>query len=97
MAAVLQELSLPAEKRKWHGKVGFVPYDFRMPTWDRVKETYWNPYERHILTPQVFGLGWTVNFYALIENLGLIRRPELSEENFLLPNKRMKQILRPGK
>ena len=32
-AAVVQELSKPKELRRWHGKVlGFIPYDFRLPT-----------------------------------------------------------------
>lgn len=92
--AIAQELSKPREKRTWHGKVLLVPYDFRFPTLEKVRETYWNPYETHILVPMVFGLGWTINFYALFENLGFFQRPGLSEESFLLPNKRMRQILR---
>jgi hypothetical protein len=95
-AAIARELSKPGEKRYWHGKVaGFIPYDFRKPSLDRFKESYWNPYERHVLTPRVFGLGWAINFYALFENLGLIQEGDTSEESFLLPNKRMRQILRP--
>ncbi len=43
-AAVYQELRKPPEQRTWHGKVaGVVPYDFRMPTFERLRETYWNP------------------------------------------------------
>ena len=43
---------------------------------------------------QVFGIGWTVNLYALLENLGIIK-PGASEENFLMPNKSIKEILKP--
>ncbi len=94
-AAIAQELSKPREERRWHGKVlGFIPYDFRLPTWYRFKESYWNPYERHVLTPQVIGIGWTVNFYALFENLGFIHQGDFSEENFLMPNKRMRQLMK---
>ncbi len=56
-AAIVQELSKPKKERRWHGKVmGFIPYDFRLPTWERFKETYWNPYERHVLTPRFSAL-----------------------------------------
>ena len=93
MAAVLQELEKPAEERKWHGKVaGFIPYDFRLPTLERVKETYWNPYERRVFTPEVFGIGWAINFYALLENLGVIER-DVSEESFLMPTESIKEVL----
>jgi len=96
VAAISQELSKPKDKRTWHGKaLGIFPYDFRIPTSDRLKEAYWNSYDRHIITPKALGIGWTINFYALFENLGLIRQPGISEENFLMPNERMKQILRP--
>jgi hypothetical protein len=96
VAAVVQELSKPKELRRWHGTVfGFIPYDFRLPTFERLKESYWNPYEPHVLTPWVFGIGWAVNFYALFENLGLIHQTDYSEESFLMPNERMKQILKP--
>ena len=94
-AAIAQELSKPPEQRKWNGKVlGFIPYEFRPPVLDRIRESYWNPYERHILTPTILGIGWAVNFYALFENLGLIRQIGPSEESFLMPNKRMREILR---
>ncbi len=92
--AIVQEISKPGYRRTWHGKVFFIPYDFRLPTWDRVKETYWNPYEPHVFVPMIFGLGWTVNFYSLLENLGFFQHRGLSEESFLMPNKRMRQILR---
>jgi hypothetical protein len=60
-AAVAKELSLPSESRTWHGRLLAVPYDFRVPTLDRVRERMWAPDNYHLLTPQVFGLGWTVN------------------------------------
>jgi hypothetical protein len=63
--AILQELRKPKDERTWHGKVAdFVPYDFRMPTLGRVKETYWNP-DGPIITSKVFGVGWAPNLGAL--------------------------------
>jgi hypothetical protein len=68
--AVVQELRKPKDERDWHGKVAdFVPYDFRMPTIERVRDTYWNP-EGPILSSKVFGVGWAPNFGALTRMSG---------------------------
>ena len=94
MAAVFQELEKPKKERKWSGTIaGFVPYDFRMPGVEKMKEAYWNPYESRILGPRVFGVGWAINFYALLERLSLLRRAA-TEENFLMPGKHMKEVLK---
>jgi hypothetical protein len=91
--AVCQELEKPQEKRKWHGTVaGFIPYDFRMPSAEKYKEAYWNPYESRVFTPEVFGVGWAINFYALLEKLRLIGQ-DGSEEDFLMPGPHMKEVL----
>ena len=94
LAAICQELEKPKEERKWHGKIaGFIPYDFRMPTSEKFKEAYWNAYERRILTPEVFGIGWAINLYALLENLGIIKQADVSEESFLMPTQSIKKVL----
>jgi hypothetical protein len=63
--AIVKELRTPAGQRNWHGTVaGFVPYDFRMPTVKRLRETYWNP-GGPLVTGQVFGVGWAVNLAAV--------------------------------
>ncbi|MFC2004357.1 hypothetical protein ACFLUK_02320 [Chloroflexota bacterium] len=94
LAAVCQELEKPKEERKWHGKVaGFIPYDFRLPTLEKFKEAYWNPYESQIFTPEVFGVGWAINFYTLLEKLRLTVQGDVSEESFLMPTKSIKDIL----
>ena len=93
LAAVCQELEKPEEERKWHGKIaGCVPYDFRLPTLERLQESYWNPYESRILTPEVFGIGWAINFYALLEKLRLAGQ-NASEEDFLMPTHSIKEVL----
>ena len=65
-AAVAQELSKPEAERTWHGRVLGVPYDFRWPTWQRVRDAYWNPTDQRILTDRVVGVGWAVNFAQLV-------------------------------
>jgi hypothetical protein len=93
LVAVCQELEKPKERREWHGTIAsFIPYDFRMPTWERIKEAYWNPYESRIFSSEVFGIGWAINFYALLEKLRLIGQA-VSEEDFLMPGEHMKEVL----
>jgi hypothetical protein len=66
VAALIKELRLPREERTWHGLVaGFVPYDFRPPSWERVRSTFWDP-EGPVIVARVFGVGWTLNFGAAI-------------------------------
>jgi hypothetical protein len=67
VAAVVKEVRTPAEERQWHGVVvGFVPYDFRIPTLARVKERMWDPDSSHVINPRVFGVGWTVNLGKVV-------------------------------
>lgn len=66
IAAVIKELRQPKEARTWHGSVGgFVPYDFRMPTIEKAKTALWNP-DGPIVVNRVFGVGWTLNFGAIV-------------------------------
>ena len=46
-----------------------VPYEFRIPTWRRFRERFWNPEDARIFTPQVFGVGWSVNVFQLVKLL----------------------------
>ena len=62
-AAVLEQLRRPADDRTWEGRIVGVPYDFRMPSIQRMMERWWNPDDERLFVPQVFGVGWTVNFY----------------------------------
>ena len=73
VAAVATELAKPEAERTWHGRVfGLVPYDFRPPTWERVRAAYWNPDSHELFSDRVFGVGWAVNLYqakVLLEDL----------------------------
>lgn len=63
-AAVATELSKPEAERTWHGKVlGVVPYDFRPPTWQRIRDAYWNPDSDALFSDRVWGVGWAVNLH----------------------------------
>ena len=61
-AAIYQELRKPPEERTWTGKVaGVIPYDFRMPTIEKIREAYWDPESDRVFTDKVIGVGWSVN------------------------------------
>jgi hypothetical protein len=51
-----------------------IPYDFRAPTWSRMRQRWWNPEDRRVFTPKMFGWGWDVNLYELLRRLGLAGR-----------------------
>ena len=65
--ALREQLRLPPEERTWHGRIaGRIPYDFRPPTTERIRATFWNKHSSQILVPQAFGIGWTLNLYPLL-------------------------------
>jgi hypothetical protein len=61
VVALVEQLRRPRAQRTWHGAIGFVPYDFRKPTWERARARLWSPDEPQLLTPRIFGVGWTPN------------------------------------
>jgi len=73
VAAIATELSKPEEERTWHGRVmGTVPYDFRPPTWERIRDAYWNPDSDSLFSDRVFGVGWAINLHrakTILESL----------------------------
>jgi len=74
IGAIATELSKPPDERTWHGRVlDLVPYDFRPPTWERIRTAYWNPNSDRLFNDRVFGVGWAVNLH---------RAKTLMEEGF---------------
>ncbi|HVG95543.1 MAG TPA: DUF5808 domain-containing protein [Chloroflexota bacterium] len=49
-----------------------LPYDWRAPTWERVRARWWNPNDPHLLTPKVFGWGFDLNLYQVARFLRLV-------------------------
>src|ERR1700680_2050784 len=65
--ALREQLRLPPEERTWHGRIADrIPYDFRPPTVQRLRATFWNKDTSQILVPQAFGIGWTINLYPVL-------------------------------
>jgi uncharacterized protein DUF5808 len=64
VAAVVQEVTKPPAQRTWRGRVlGVIPYNFTLPTWERVRQAYWNPRDQRLFTDRVVGVGWAINLY----------------------------------
>lgn len=93
LTAVCQELEKPPGEREWHGKVGFIPYDFRFPTLKRFRDAFWNPKIGSIFTPQVWGIGWSINLRALMDKISILGESWLSEDDFLMPTPSLRKVL----
>lgn len=72
LGALYTELRKAPEDRTWNGKLlGVVPYDFRLPTIERLRQAYWNPRSPKIFTDRPFGVGWSVNIPTVMRRLGV--------------------------
>ena len=65
-AASIDQLRLPSEQRSWQGQLGASPYDFRVPTPERIRAKIWNKDTSRVIMPHIFGVGWSLNFYPLL-------------------------------
>ncbi|HAX24918.1 MAG TPA: DUF5808 domain-containing protein [Thermomicrobiales bacterium] len=70
--ALVDQLGRAPEDRDWHGEALGVPYDFRLPTPDRVRQRAWNREDERVLVPRVWGVGWTINVRQFVRRLGLL-------------------------
>jgi hypothetical protein len=50
-----------------------VPYDWRRPTWARLRQRWWNRGDHRIFTPKAYGWGYDVNVRELARRLRLRR------------------------
>ena len=72
LGALYTELRKAPEERTWNGKLlGAVPYDFRLPTIERLRQAYWNPRSPKLFTDRPFGVGWSVNIPTVMRRLGV--------------------------
>ena len=74
LGAIYVELRKAPEERTWNGKLlGVVPYDFRMPSVEKVRQAYWNPHSPKLFTDRPLGVGWSVNIPTVLRRLGVRR------------------------
>jgi hypothetical protein len=55
--------------RRRQGRFLGMPYDFRRPTWKRVRRTMWNPRDPRVLVGKAYGWGYDVNVAALLRKI----------------------------
>jgi len=67
--AVMDQLKRPKEERTWQGSLGKIPYDFRTPSPKRIKRSLWAPDDPRVFVPRAFGVGWSLNFASLKNQL----------------------------
>lgn len=68
VVAIVKELRTPPGRRRWHGELaGVVPYDFRPPTLERLRRSVWDPESDRLISPQAFGVGWTLNLAKVVQ------------------------------
>ena len=65
-AAIVDQLCRPTDERTWHGTILGIPYDFRPPTPEKVRNTLWNKETSKNFLPHAFGIGWSINFYPFV-------------------------------
>jgi hypothetical protein len=65
-AAIVNQLRRPAGERTWQGTILGIPYDFRRPTVEKLRNTVWNKDTSKIFVPHAFGIGWSINFYPIV-------------------------------
>lgn len=74
VGAIWHELSKPPAERTWNGRLlGFVPYDLRLPTLTRLRDSYFNTRSAALFTSQPVGVGWSVNIAAVLKRLGIMQ------------------------
>lgn len=72
VAAVWSELRKAPADRTWNGKLlGVIPYDFRPPSLDALRQAYWNPRSPKLFTDRPLGVGWALNIPTALRRLGV--------------------------
>ena len=59
--------------KKSHGTFLKVPFDFRVPTPQKVRKHIWNPEDPRLFTPHIFGIGWVPNVYQVMQLVHQLR------------------------
>lgn len=79
--SVIRELRRPGPERTWQGKVAGVPYDYRPPTVDRLRATWWAPEDDRLVQPTAYGLGWDLNVGRVVKLASAAMSAEESSPN----------------
>ncbi len=72
-----------------HGDYYGIPFDFRMPTVDRIRERVWNPDDYRVITPTAFGVGWCINLYQAGCQMGFIQDQQQDQQDETRPSREL--------
>jgi hypothetical protein len=50
------------------GSFAGIRYDFRLPTLQKLRDTFWNKDTSQVVMPPAFGIGWALNLYPLLRS-----------------------------
>ena len=64
-AATVAAFVYAMRTRQPSGRILEVPYEFRAPTTDRLRDRLWNAEDPRLFTPPVLGIGWSINLFQL--------------------------------
>ncbi len=64
-AATVAAFVYAMRTRQPSGRILEVPYEFRPPTSDRLRDRLWNPDDPRLFTPPILGIGWSINLFQL--------------------------------
>lgn len=86
-AAELCAAARSSETLRTSGSVLGMPFDVGLPSIEKAAARWWNPADRRLFVPRLFGIGWDLNFGALAVYLHLIE-PDAEDEPFSLVSDR---------
>ena len=66
-------------QEKHTGRFLGIPYDWRRPTWQRVKDRWWNPDSDTVINPKAWGWGYSFNLHALLRRMRILRERHTHE------------------
>ena len=64
-AATVAAFVYAMRTRQPSGRILEVPYEFRVPTADRLRDRLWNPDDPRLFTPSILGVGWSINLFQV--------------------------------
>ena len=79
MAFTVATLVHAYRTKQSHGRYINIPFGFRFPTPGKIRKRLWNPEDKRIFTPSVFGVGRSVNAHQVASRAGLIEDLEYEE------------------
>ena len=70
--AIYTELRKPPEQRTWHGQLlDTIPYDFRLPTLERLSRRTGTRARRRCSPHRPLGVGWAINIPTALRRIGV--------------------------